>query len=267
MSYVHGYSTRETERLQDQSHILEDLLHKGTAYKRGEKILEAGCGVGAQTRLLSLNNPDTMITSIDISRESIQLAEKTINENGIKNVTFQQEDLRNMSYSDGSFDHIFICFVLEHLDNPLVALTEIKRVLKPGGSITLIEGDHGSCFWHPETDSARQAWQVFINAQAALGHDGLIGRRLYPLLRESDFRIVDISPRWVYTDYSNPILLYGVVNKIIVPMVKSAENQILKSQMINVETWKKGIQELSTVGLNEHGTFFYTWFKALAYKK
>ena len=267
MSYVHGYSPRETERLEDQSDILEELLHRGTEYKKGEKVLEAGCGVGAQTRLLSLNNPDTMITSIDISRESLQLAKRTINEYGIKNVTFQQEDLRKMRYSDESFDHIFICFVLEHLGNPLLALSELKRVLKPGGSITLIEGDHGSCFWHPETNSARQAWHAFIGAQANLGHDGLIGRRLYPLLNDAEFLIKDISPRWVYADYSNAAFLDGVVNKIIVPMVKSAEDQILKNQMLSLETWKKGIQDLSKIGLNENGTFFYTWFKALAYKK
>jgi SAM-dependent methyltransferase len=267
VSYVHGYSARETERLKDQSGILKKLLHQGTEFKKGEKILEAGCGVGAQTRLLSLNNPDSMITSIDISRESLQLAEKTINENGIINVTFHQEDLRKMKYPDESFDHIFICFVLEHLDNPPMALNELRRVLKPGGSITLIEGDHGSSFWHPETEAAQLAWKAFISAQANLGHDGLIGRRLYPLLNDAKFLIKDVSPRWVYADYSNPALLNGVVNKIIVPMVKSAEDQILKSQMLSTGTWNKGIQELSTVGLNKEGTFFYTWFKALAYKK
>ena len=47
MTYVHGYTTRETQRLLEQSLILEELLHNGTSYQEGEKVLEAGCGVGA----------------------------------------------------------------------------------------------------------------------------------------------------------------------------------------------------------------------------
>ena len=74
MSYVHGYSEREFERLRDQSGILESLLHSGTSYPAGSKVLEAGCGVGAQTRILAKISPDARITSLDISGESISKA-------------------------------------------------------------------------------------------------------------------------------------------------------------------------------------------------
>ena len=47
--YVHGYRPRENERLHDQAGTLVDLLHADTAYPRGSRMLEAGCGVGAQT--------------------------------------------------------------------------------------------------------------------------------------------------------------------------------------------------------------------------
>ena len=71
MSYVHGYSPRESERLQDQSMILEDLLHQGTEYHQDELILEAGCGIGAQTRILAKRHPLTSFVSTDISDESL----------------------------------------------------------------------------------------------------------------------------------------------------------------------------------------------------
>jgi SAM-dependent methyltransferase len=266
LAYVHGYSPRETERLQDQSSILENLLHKGTVYTKNEKILEAGCGIGAQTRILARNNPHTKFTSIDISRDSIEKAEETIKKERIRNVSFQEQDIHKMDFSDEKFDHIFVCFVLEHLDDPLSALHELKRVLKTGGSITLIEGDHGSCFWYPETTPALQIWQSFILAQADLGHDGLIGRRLYPLLDETGLTIEDVSPRWVYADNSNPVLLDGVVNKIIVPMVESGKTQILDTNLVSKKVWDRGISDLSRVGQMKDGTFFYTWFKALAWK-
>ena len=47
MAYVHGYSERETQRLYEQAEILEDILHTGTEFGAGAKVLEAGCGVGA----------------------------------------------------------------------------------------------------------------------------------------------------------------------------------------------------------------------------
>ncbi|MBN2441588.1 MAG: hypothetical protein JXJ04_09575 [Spirochaetales bacterium] len=65
--YVHGYNQKENIRLQDQASTLVELLHSDTIYPDGSKILEAGCGVGAQTITLARNNPNTAITSIDIS--------------------------------------------------------------------------------------------------------------------------------------------------------------------------------------------------------
>ena len=57
-----------------------------------------------------------------------------------------------------------------------------------------MEGDHGSCYWHPETDASRRAWQCLIDSQAALGGDSLIGRRLYPLLAKAGFSGVKVTP-------------------------------------------------------------------------
>ena len=70
--YVHGYSEEESNRLLDQASTLADLLHEGTKYPAGSKILEAGCGVDAQTIRLAKSSPDAEITSIDISEDSIK---------------------------------------------------------------------------------------------------------------------------------------------------------------------------------------------------
>lgn len=266
MRYVHGYSPRESERLRDQSGILEQLLHKGTSYKEGSKVLEVGCGIGAQTRILARRSPHANFISVDISRESLLQAREIIKKEKLSNVTFLQENIFQTGFSNDSFDHIFICFVLEHLDHPLDTLAEMKRIIKPGGSITVIEGDHGSCFWYPESKESLLTWNSLITAQENIDHDPLIGRRLYPLLVQAGFKMEYVSPRWVYADSSNPMLLDGVVNRIIVPMVESAKEQVLASRIIPKDIWIKGISDLSSVGIKPNGTFFYTWFKALCYK-
>ncbi|MGH7359521.1 MAG: SAM-dependent methyltransferase, partial [Candidatus Rokuibacteriota bacterium] len=69
--YVHGYSDREADRLVDQATTLTELLHHDTHYPAGAAVLEAGCGVGAQTVALASRSPGARILSIDVSVESL----------------------------------------------------------------------------------------------------------------------------------------------------------------------------------------------------
>lgn len=266
MAYIHGYSERETRRLYEQSEILESILHDGTAYPAGAHVLEAGCGVGGQTRLLVKRNPGVRFRCVDISEESLALAKQLKTRPGFEQVTFEQRNICDLGFGDETFDHGFICFVLEHLNDPVAALTEIKRVLKPGGTLTCIEGDHGSCFWHPETIESLAAWEGLITAQRDQGHDPNIGRRLTPLLTEAGFDIQYTRPAWLYADRLTPALRDGMVNHIIVPMVLSAQSWIFEHQLVGEDVFTKGIRDLENVDQIEAGTFFYTWFKSLAAK-
>jgi methylase of polypeptide subunit release factors len=92
-AYVHGYHRRENDRLQDQAGTLVDLLHSDTSYPPGSVVLEAGCGVGAQTVTLAQRSPDARFTSVDVSADSPAHAKRTTDESGITNVQFQQADI------------------------------------------------------------------------------------------------------------------------------------------------------------------------------
>ena len=114
-TYVHGYHLRENERLQDQAGALVDLLHADTAYPGGSRVLEVGCGVGAQTVTLAQRSPGARFTSVDISAESITEARRRADQAGLTNVEFRQADIFALPFEAESFDHVFVCFVLEHL--------------------------------------------------------------------------------------------------------------------------------------------------------
>jgi len=263
--YVHGYSEREEERLRDQAGALTDLLHHGTKYSRGETVLEAGCGVGAQTVILAGNSPETRFISVDISAESLGQAKEKVTTRGFTNISFQVQDINNLSFPDETFDHVFVCFVLEHLQGPGLALSELKRVLRPGGTITIIEGDHGSAYFHPDSDAARRAIQCLIDLQAASGGDSLIGRRLYPLIAEAGFQDVSVTPRMVYVDSSRPELVEGFTKNTFTAMVEGVRAQALNKGLIDETTWDEGIRALYRTA-EEDGTFCYTFFKAVGIK-
>jgi ubiquinone/menaquinone biosynthesis C-methylase UbiE len=80
--------------------------------------LEAGCGVGAQTVTLARNSPNASFISIDISEDSIIEAKRTAEHAGFSNVQFQRADIFKLNFKPKSFDHVFVCHVLEHLSRP-----------------------------------------------------------------------------------------------------------------------------------------------------
>lgn len=265
-NYTHGYSERESERLHDQANTLKDLLHHDTSYPPGSRVLEAGCGVGAQTIILARNNPEAEFTSIDISRESISKAKYLIKKEKISNVHLLQADIFSLPFREESFDHVFICFVLEHLQEPVKALIELRKVLKTGGSLTVIEGDHGSCYFHPETYESLLAWYCLIQVQAHLKGNSLIGRQLFPLLNKVNLKEISVSPRIVYADSSKPELVDGFVRKTIIPMVEGVEKQALELKLIDKASWDKGISDLNKVADSPDGTFCYNFFKGTGIK-
>ena len=128
--YVHGYSEYEANRLNDQADSLAELLHYDSIWEEGSNILEVGCGIGAQTKIIAPKNRNSKFVSIDISSESLNQARNIADSNRIDNVVFQQANIFELPFGDEYFDHIFLSFVLEHIPNPIQALGKLKRVLK-----------------------------------------------------------------------------------------------------------------------------------------
>jgi ubiquinone/menaquinone biosynthesis C-methylase UbiE len=261
--YVHGYDQQENIRLQNQASTLVELLHSDTAYPNGSRVLEAGCGVGAQTITLARNSPHASIVSIDISESSIAEATGKVKAAGLTNVMFQQADIFHLPFVPQSFDHVFVCFVLEHLSRPVEALLALKNLLKVGGTITVIEGDHGSTYFHPDSASARKAILCQIELQRRAGGNAEIGRELYPLLHRAGLGSIHVSPRMVYVDASRPELVDGFTKKTFTAMIEGVRNSAIAAGIIDPTDFDKGIEDLYRT-TRPDGVFCYTFFKAIA---
>jgi ubiquinone/menaquinone biosynthesis C-methylase UbiE len=264
-TYVHGYHPRESERLRDQAGTLVDLLHADTAYPAGSTVLEAGCGVGAQTLTLARRSPEARFTSIDVSADSLGEAERRAARAGLTNVAFRQADLFAVPFAAQSFDHVFLCFVLEHLSRPVEALRILKGLLRPGGTITVIEGDHGSTYFYPDSPAARAAIQCQVQLQRAAGGNALIGRQLYPLLVEAGFHAVRASPRMVYVDSSRPDLVDGFTRKTFTAMIEGVRESATAAGLIEPERFDAGVRDLHRT-TEADGVFCYTFFKGVGEK-
>ena len=262
-AYVHGYDPRESRRLQDQASSLVELLHADTAYPDGSTVLEAGCGVGAQTVTLAANSPNARITSIDISAASLAQAADAVRAAGIDNVTFRQADIFDLPFAPESFDHVFVCFVLEHLARPVEALRALKAIVRRGGTITVIEGDHGSTYFYPESEYARQAVECQVELQARASGNARIGRALYPLLDEAGFEEIRVSPRMVYVDPSRPALVEGFTRNTFTAMIEGVREPAIAAGLMTAADFDRGIADLYRTAGSD-GVFCYTFFKARA---
>jgi ubiquinone/menaquinone biosynthesis C-methylase UbiE len=263
-SYIHGYSSTEASRLFDQADTLAELLHHDTHFPAGSNVLEAGCGVGAQTVQLLARSPQARFTCIDREPSSLVAARAAVT--GLpqtSTVSFLEADLFHLPFSLASFDHVFVCFVLEHLAHPKEALRALMSVVRPGGTITVIEGDHGSTFFHPYSEKAHRTIDCLVQAQAMGGGDANLGRKLFPLLTSVGLHEVQVSPRFVYADASRPRWVDGFTNKTFIAMVEGAREASLRLGLIREDDWAEGIADLKRAAAND-GTFCYTFFKATA---
>jgi SAM-dependent methyltransferase len=262
-AYVHGYELREAERLGDQAGTLFDLLHGDTAYPPGTRILEPGCGVGAQTVPLARRNPGARITSVEVSAASVAEARRRVTAAGLADVEVVQGDLFDLPYAPRSFDHVFVCFVLEHLAEPERALVALRELIRPGGTITVIEGDHGSTTFHPDSAAAHEVIDCQVRLQRDAGGDAMIGRRLYPLVAGAGFAGVQVSPRMVYVDASRPDLVDGFTRRTFTAMIEGTREAAVAAGLIEPERFDEGIRALHRT-TEPDGVFTYTFFKAVA---
>ena len=127
----------------------------------------------------------------------------------------------------------------------------------------MIEGDHGSAYFHPDSAHARRAIQCLIDLQGQAGGDALIGRRLYPLLVRAGYHDVTVSPRMVYVDASRPDLVDGFTRKTFTAMVEGVGDQAVAQGLMDEASWAAGIAGLHRAA-EADGTFCYTFFKAEA---
>ena len=264
LGYVHGYGDREAHRLADQAGMLADLLHADTRYPAGSRVLELGCGVGAQTELLVAGSPGIELVALDRSARSLALARRRLaGSHPGAWVCWCRADLYDPPFADRSFEHLFVCFVLEHLTDPVRALSGIRRLLRPGGTITVIEGDHGTAVFHPRSAYAWAAVDCLVRLQAADGGDALTGRRLQPLLAAAGYRDIVVTPRPVYADSTRPGMAHGFTLGTFTAMVEPVRDRALAAGLIGAVDWDRGIADLRAAAA-AGGTFLYTFFRASA---
>src|SRR5579884_165370 len=167
----------------------------------GQALLDVGCGPGTITTDLARRVAPGAVVGIDAAAGGLDQARAHAGEAAVDNVRFEVGDVYALAYDDGSFDVVHAHQVLQHLTDPVRALREMRRVLRPGGTLAVRDGDYGAFVWSPE-DPVLDRWlELYHRVTAANGADADAGRKLYGWVRAAGFEdVVGSSSTWTYAD-------------------------------------------------------------------
>ena len=185
-SYTMGYSEeflRLLDRRSAQSHAAHLLPH----LKRGHRVLDFGCGPGTITVGLAKAVEPGEVHGIDREESQIDLARSAAQAGGHGNVTFHVGDVTDLPFEDDSFDAAHCHAVLMHVPDTPAVLSEVRRVLKPGGIISSREMFVSSSFLEPGDQNTDAAWATFGRLLAANGGHPQLGRELKSTFLEAGF--------------------------------------------------------------------------------
>ncbi len=161
VKYLHGYSDEHRAFLSSRTAEREAAFFL-PFLKPGMRLLDCGCGMGALTASLALHVAPGEVIGIDRESSQIDAARAWAAEKGVGNVRFDLGNIFEIPFPDASFDAVFAYTVLEHVRDPLSALREMRRVLKPDGVVGICDPDYEGMLQVPDTPKVSELRRLML---------------------------------------------------------------------------------------------------------
>jgi ubiquinone/menaquinone biosynthesis C-methylase UbiE len=262
--YLHGYSSEEQERLFKQARFLEQTVYEHIDFSQQNKLLEVGCGTGAQTEILLRRFPHLNIQGLDASEAQVERATKHLShEIKAGRVAFQKGDALHLPYAENSFDGAFLCWILEHVQNPVGILKEVLRVLQANGVIYCSEVLNSTFFVHPYSPATLQYWFAFNDHQWTMKGDPFVGAKLANYLIAAGFQDVKTEIRVHHYDNRAPKHRADFIEYWTNLMLSGAPT-LLQAGKVTQELVDEVRKELNQLKYDQDAVFFYSWIQARA---
>jgi SAM-dependent methyltransferase len=195
-AYAHGHHesvlrSHTSRTVENSAHYLLPHLAAATT------ILDVGCGPGSLTADIAAHAPNASINALDASADVIEQAQR---DHGAV-ASFATGDVYALDFPDAHFDIVHAHQVLQHLDRPIDALREMRRVTRPGGVVAARDADYAAMTWAPESGAMTRWMDVYLSLTAALGHDANAGRHLLGWAHAAGFTAVETTASiWCYAE-------------------------------------------------------------------
>ncbi|MGH8793410.1 MAG: methyltransferase domain-containing protein [Stackebrandtia sp.] len=195
-SYTHGHhaSVLRSHKWRTAQNSAAYLLPH---LKPGMSLLDVGCGPGAITADLARRLAPGRVTAIDAAEDV--LAEARTAASSVPNVEFAAADVRALDFDDNAFDVVHAHQVLQHLDDPVRALREMRRVCRPGGIVAARDSDYAAMYWHPDSPELEEWRRLYRRIAVDNGGQPDAGRRLLSWARAAGFSdVTTTATTWCF---------------------------------------------------------------------
>ncbi|MBL8727825.1 MAG: methyltransferase domain-containing protein [Planctomycetes bacterium] len=263
--YLHGFTPHEQDRLYHQAAFLADLVHDRLPFRRCRDLLEVGSGVGAQTEILLRHFPLLQVTGVDRSADNLERARVHLNRCPWAKGRFQlrQAPAETLPFAPDTFDGAFLCWILEHVDDPARALAEVRRVLRPGSPVVVTEVMNATFFLDPYSPNTLRYWRAFNDTQLELGGDPFVGAKLGNLLLGNGFTDIVTEVKTFHLDNRMPgerTEFLGYWSDLLL----SGAPALAKAGRVPARVVAGMQQELQRVARDPDAVFWYSFVQARA---
>lgn len=165
----------------------------------GMTILEVGCGPGYVTEQLYTAFPHSPITALDNDEQMLARAADHLAKQQLPQPEWVHANILATGLATGRFDFVIARYLFQHLSDPIAAAREVRRVLRPAGTLAIIDID--ATLWGLVTPAFPQLYPIFAKTnQIERGGNKLIGRQLWRILQAAGFSEVNLDSFVYHSD-------------------------------------------------------------------
>ena len=198
-AYTHGHheSVLRSHRWRTAANSAGYLL---PLLRPGVRLLDVGCGPGTITMdLADVVGPVGTVTALERTEDALDLARGEAERRGTTNVDFVVGNVQALDLPDASFDVVHAHQVLQHVDDPVLALREMRRVCRPGGIVAARDSDYAGFTWYPAVPELARWLEVYSAVARSNSAEPDAGRRLLAWARAAGLTdVVASSATWCY---------------------------------------------------------------------
>ena len=160
----------------------------------------------------------------------------------------RDEELRN-------FDVVHARFLLEHLPRPLDAILEMRKAVRTGGRIILMDDDHANFQLYPEPTGFYSLWNAYVRSYDRLGNDPYIGRRLVSLLYEAGAK--QVRNTCVFFGGCSGQTTFSPLVDNMVGVLEGAHETMISEKLIDDESFNEAIVSLKKWKTHNSAALWY----------
>jgi ubiquinone/menaquinone biosynthesis C-methylase UbiE len=252
--YIHGTTASEQERLAALNRLTNEQFLGFLDASSAHRILEVGSGLGILAARVAESAPNAMVVGLERSAEQLAHAMPS------SRVRFVRGDAHRLPFASGSLDLAYCRYVLEHVGDPAAVLNEMRRVLREDGRIVVMENDISAMRYDPPSAAFDEVWSAFAELQRSIGGDGLIGRKLFRMLRRAGFRDIELSIQpevhwagsrgfegWIENQLGN---------------LRGAYDELIESGLASHDRIDQAIEDLAALRTRDDASAIFYWNRA-----